>query len=249
MAYGNLNGGNSAEQSAQSQAELQASQQRAKTNAEQSNQTPRAYGGQPSSGVGSGPGSGARPSSLNPFANGSSSGVGSGSGLGVPLTPQLPPPTEVKVIKQERPEDPSEVAEKSPLILSNLSKQVFERSSFNNTLDIEFSQLGPENQLDPSFFDVSLATLEDFWTLYDQFFYDIPKTGPRSHETLAQTSGEYANFELVQEQIQALLDEIAEIREENVELRIENVNLTVSGSIAESELQSTQAQLTAAQST
>jgi|TARA_R110000744_G_scaffold7540_4_gene26057 hypothetical protein len=135
----------------------------------------------------------------------------------------------------ERPADPSEVASLTPISIANLTKEVFDKSSFNETLDIAFSQLGPENQLDPSFFDVSLATLEDFWTLYDNFFYDIPKTGPNSHETLAQRSGEYANYELIQEQIQALLDEIAEIREENVELRIENINLTVSGSIAEAE--------------
>ncbi len=164
--------------------------------------------------------------------------------------PEVPKPLslepEVGLIKQSRPEDPSEVASESPLILSNLTKQVFEKSSFDETLDITFSQLGPENILDPNFFDVSLATLEDFWTLYEQFFYDIPKTGDvNSHAYLAQTSGEYANFEFIQEQIQALLDEIAEIREENVELRLENVNLTVSGSLAEGEAAVLQAQIDA----
>ncbi len=165
--------------------------------------------------------------------------------------PEVPNPinleeSEIGLIKQSRPDDPSEVASKSPLTLSNLTKQVFEKSSFNNTLDITFSQLGPENVLDPNFFDVSLATLEDFWTLYEQFFYDIPKTGDvNSHEYLARTSGEYANFEFIQEQIQALLDEIAEIREENVELRLENVNLTVSGSVAEGEVAALQAQIDA----
>jgi len=163
--------------------------------------------------------------------------------------PEVPKPLslepEVGSIEKLRPEDPSEVASKSPLIISNLTKEVFDKSSFDKTLDLSFTQLGPENALDPSFFDISLATLEDFWTLYDQFFYDIPKTGPRSHETLAQTSGEYANFEFIQEQIQALLDEIAEIREENVELRLENVNLTVSGSLAEGEAAVLQAQIDA----
>ena len=159
--------------------------------------------------------------------------------------PDISPAAEEILQSQERPEDPSEVASKSPLIISNLTKEVFDKSSFDKTLDLSFTQLGPENALDPSFFDISLATLEDFWTLYDQFFYDIPKTGPRSHETLAQTSGEYANFELVQQQIQALLDEIAEIREENVELRLENVNLSVSGSLAEGEAAALQAQIDA----
>jgi len=190
--------------------------------------------------------------------------LGTGAGIkppleniqGIPGTPiqsgpkPIPPPEFPSVPEetlqiQERPEDPSEVASKSPLIISNLTKEVFDKSSFNETLDISFSQLGPENELDPSFFDVSLATLEDFWTLYDKFFYDIPKTGPRSHAYLAQTSGEYANYELIQQQIQALLDEIAEIREENVELRLENVNLSVSGSIAEGEAASLQAQIDA----
>lgn len=183
-----------------------------------------------------------------------SSGVGSGINppplniQGIPTPPivsgpkPIPVPlfTPISMLNStetaiERPADPSEVASLIPLSIVNLTKEVFDKSSFNETLDIAFSQLGPENQLDPSFFDVSLATLEDFWTLYDKFFYDIPKTGPNSHETLAQTSGEYANYELIQEQIQALLDEIAEIREENVNLRIENVDLTVSGSVAEAD--------------
>jgi hypothetical protein len=196
------------------------------------------------------------------YLQGGSSGIGAGikppleniQGIpGAPIEsgpkpisePPLPSLEEEILQIQERPEDPSEVASKSPLIISNLTKEVFDKSSFDETLDLSFTQLGPENQLDPSFFDVSLATLEDFWTLYDQFFYDIPKTGPNSHETLAQTSGEYANYELIQQQIQALLDEIAEIREENVELRLENVNLTVSGSIAEGEAAQLQAQIDA----
>ena len=183
-----------------------------------------------------------------------SSGVGSGINppplniQGIPSPPIVSGPKPIPVPLNapssmlnstettiERPTDPSEVASLIPLSIVNLTKEVFDKSSFNETLDIAFSQLGPENQLDPSFFDVSLATLEDFWTLYDKFFYDIPKTGPNSHETLAQTSGEYANYELIQEQIQALLDEIAEIREENVNLRIENVDLTVSGSVSEAD--------------
>ena len=70
-----------------------------------------------------------------------------------------------------------------------------------------------------------MATLKDFWLLYDKFFYDIPKLGElESHEYLAITSGEYANSEKIQAEIQALLDEIASLREENLELRQENIN-------------------------
>ena len=192
--------------------------------------TQRGLGARGSSGVGSG----INPPPLNIQGIPTPPIVSGPKPLPVPpdLPSSIPNSTETT---SERPADPSEVASLIPLSITNLTKEVFDKSSFNETLDIAFSQLGPENQLDPSFFDVSLATLEDFWTLYDKFFYDIPKTGPNSHETLAQTSGEYANYELIQEQIQALLDEIAEIREENVNLRIENVDLTVSGSVAEAD--------------
>jgi len=190
----------------------------------------RGLGARGSSGVGSG----INPPPLNIQGIPTPPIVSGPKPIPVPLNEpsSIPNSTETTI---ERPADPSEVAFLTPLSIVNLTKEVFDKSSFNETLDIAFSQLGPENQLDPSFFDVSLATLEDFWTLYDKFFYDIPKTGPNSHETLAQTSGEYANYELIQEQIQALLDEIAEIREENVNLRIENVDLTVSGSVAEAD--------------
>ena len=55
----------------------------------------------------------------------------------------------------------------------SISRQVFDRESFNNTVGTEFTQLA--NVLDPSFYDVNLATIEDFWILYNKYFYEIPK--------------------------------------------------------------------------
>ena len=75
---------------------------------------------------------------------------------------------------------------------------------------------------DPSLFDINLATQQDFWLLYEKFFYEIPKEGEiNSHEYLAKTSGEYINFAPQQEEIEALLNEIAELRTENLEVRQE----------------------------
>jgi len=240
MAYNrnSNNRGGSGNVNAQTTSEQLARVQRQDTQNFQNSQKPRSYGGQSS---GSGIGSGARPSNVSPFSQSSGSGSGSGSGIGAaPLIIETPP-----VFKKERPADPSEVAAKNPLVISNLQKQVFDKSKFDETIDINFSQLTNSNAIDPSFFDISLATLEDFWTLYDQFFYDIPKNGDtNSHAYLARTSGEYANFELIQEQIQALLDEIAELREENVGIRIENIDLTVSGSQALAQVQTLQASIT-----
>ena len=100
----------------------------------------------------------------------------------------------------------------------NLKRQVFNKGEFNETVDTEFTQLVTEP--DPSFFDVNLATQSDFWILYDKFFYLIPKEGEiNSHRYLVETSGEYIDYRQNQEEIDALLAEIAELREENLEVR------------------------------
>lgn len=112
----------------------------------------------------------------------------------------------------------------------NLNRQVFNKTKFNETVDTSFSQLGVQEE-DPSFFDINLATQEDFFTLYDKFFYDIPKEGEiNSHTYLITESTEYVGFQQSQAEIEALLLEIADLREENLSLRQENVELTVKAS-------------------
>ena len=100
----------------------------------------------------------------------------------------------------------------------DIKRKVFNKGEFNETVDTEFTQLVSEP--DPSFFDVNLATQSDFWILYDKFFYLIPKEGEiNSHLYLVKTSGEYIDYRQNQEEIDALLAEIAELREENLEVR------------------------------
>jgi|TARA_A100000172_G_scaffold75642_1_gene58556 hypothetical protein len=105
-----------------------------------------------------------------------------------------------------------------------LKAQRFNKEKFNETVNKEFTQL--VNTPDPSFFDRDLANIDDFWYLYDKFFYIIPKLGDiESHQYLAKTSGEYADFATISNEIQALLDEIAELRRENLNLIQEATNL------------------------
>ena len=102
----------------------------------------------------------------------------------------------------------------------NLKRTVFDKAKFNETVDTNFTQL--QSELDPQFFDLSLATQEDFWSLYEKFFYEIPKLGDiNSHEYLVKTSGEYIDYQPQKEEIEALLEEIAELRTENLEVRQE----------------------------
>tara|TARA_R100001224_G_scaffold113836_2_gene101173 strand:+ start:2698 stop:3132 length:435 start_codon:yes stop_codon:yes gene_type:complete len=102
----------------------------------------------------------------------------------------------------------------------NLKRTVFDKAKFNETVNTNFTQL--QSELDPQFFDLSLATQEDFWSLYEKFFYEIPKLGDiNSHEYLVKTSGEYIDYQPQKEEIEALLEEIAELRTENLEVRQE----------------------------
>ena len=109
----------------------------------------------------------------------------------------------------------------------NLNRQVFDKKKFNETVDTSFTQL--VTQLDPTFFDLNLATVEDFFTLYEKFFFQIPKEGEvNSHTYLIKESSDYVGFQANSEDIQALLDEIAALRQENLSLRQEQISIVQS---------------------
>jgi hypothetical protein len=102
----------------------------------------------------------------------------------------------------------------------NLNRQVFDKKKFDETVDTSFTQL--VSQPDPTFFDLNLATVEDFFTLYNKFFFQIPKEGEvNSHTYLIKESSDYVGFQANSEDIQALLDEIASLRQENLATRQE----------------------------
>jgi hypothetical protein len=106
----------------------------------------------------------------------------------------------------------------------SLNRQVFDKTKFNETVDTSFTQL--VQPLDPTFFDLNLATIEDFFTLYNKFFFEIPKEGEvNSHTYLIKESSDYVGFDANNEEIQALLDEIATLRQENLQLRQEQLDL------------------------
>jgi hypothetical protein len=106
----------------------------------------------------------------------------------------------------------------------NLNRQVFDKKKFDETVDTSFTQL--VSQPDPTFFDLNLATVEDFFTLYEKFFFQIPKEGEiNSHTYLIKESSDYVGFQANSEDIQALLDEIAQLRQENLLIRQEQIDI------------------------
>lgn len=97
----------------------------------------------------------------------------------------------------------------------------YNREAFRNTFNTDFTELGV-NEQDLSFFDPNLATVEDFFTIYNNLFFIIPKYGEiNSHEFLIKESSDYIDYKANQLEIEALLEEIAELRESNLQLQVD----------------------------
>ena len=96
----------------------------------------------------------------------------------------------------------------------NLNKNVFNKQDFLNTVNTSFTQLVPPTaSFAPTF------TVDDFFVQYENLFFQIPKEGDiNSYQYLVERSGAYVEFNRVNEEIQALLEEISQLRQENLEL-------------------------------
>ena len=92
-------------------------------------------------------------------------------------------------------------------------KTVFNTTEFKKVVDTSFKNfLQPTAELD-------LDTPEELFRLYEKLYFTLDIAGPvDSHEYLVQKSSELLNFDTVTEDIQPLLDEIAQLREVNLTL-------------------------------
>ena len=124
-----------------------------------------------------------------------------------------------------------------------LNRTVFDKRKFEQTVDTSFSQLVPKEE--QKFFDVNLATVDDFFTLYTNLFFEIPKEGEvNSHSYLIIESSEYINFEQINEDIQVLLEEITSLRTELLEKDRNNLDLQQKLAQAEANVAAIQAATT-----
>jgi flagellar biosynthesis/type III secretory pathway chaperone len=106
-------------------------------------------------------------------------------------------------------------------IRANLDRLVYDKNQFNKTIDTEFSQL-----VTPSASEVILPTVEEFFSLYQQLFFDIPQLGSiNSHEYIIKTSTDYIKPDANNEDINALVDEINDLRNELLTLNKKNLEL------------------------
>jgi len=92
-----------------------------------------------------------------------------------------------------------------------IEKQVFNKSTYPKVIDTQFSQL-----IQPT--EEITFTIDDFFELYDQLFYQIPREGDiNSHRYILEREAEYLGVSINQDDIQALLDEITSLRQQSLD--------------------------------
>ena len=100
----------------------------------------------------------------------------------------------------------------------SLNKTVHEKNQYKKVIDTEFTQL-----IQPVTPVVETSTdekISKFFNDYQDLFYDIPKEGEtNSHTYLIKQSSDYVDNQIIDDDVQALLDEIASLREENLGLQ------------------------------
>jgi len=102
----------------------------------------------------------------------------------------------------------------------DLNKKSFNKNQYEKVIDTKFSQLATsfnEANNPPSLSPPVL--IDEFFQKYEQLFFDIPKTGVvNSHEYLIKRSSEYIDFQVMNDEMLALIDEINALQAQNLEL-------------------------------
>ena len=95
----------------------------------------------------------------------------------------------------------------------SFSKNIFSKEDFNKVIDTRFKQLVGVQPAQEN------ITLDDFFQMYEDLFFEIPKEGDiQSHRYILNKTADYLGVKLSEENdIQALLDEITSLRQQLVD--------------------------------
>jgi len=94
-----------------------------------------------------------------------------------------------------------------------VQKTVFNKDGYGRVIDTQFSQL-----LNQTVEEIDTFTVNDFFQLYEDLFYQIPKEGDtNSHRYILQREADYLGVSISQDDIQALLNEITSLRQQVLE--------------------------------
>ena len=94
-----------------------------------------------------------------------------------------------------------------------IQKTVFDKDDFNKVVNTQFTQL--INQVVLQEEETPSFSIDDFFNLYEQLFYQIPRDGDiNSHQYILQREADYLGITINQDDIQALLNEITSLRQQ-----------------------------------
>ena len=92
----------------------------------------------------------------------------------------------------------------------SVQKTVFNKDTYNRVIDTQFHQLINQGVQE----DTPSFTVDDFFQLYEDLFFQIPKEGDiNSHRYILEKEADYLGVNLNNDDIQALLDEITTLRQ------------------------------------
>lgn len=99
---------------------------------------------------------------------------------------------------------------------------VYDKDRFSKVIDTQFSELNPPVTVTPE------ITVEEFFILYDELFFDIPREGDiNSHRYILQREAEYLGVQFADDiDIQALLQEITDLRQQLLAAETQNARLS-----------------------
>lgn len=107
----------------------------------------------------------------------------------------------------------------------NLSKKVYAKNQYEKVIDTNFSQLATSPTPSTTFTPVNIS-VDEFFQNYNQIFFNIPKLGTtNSHEYLIKTSTEYIDNASINNDIQALIEEINNLQQQNLDLNQQLIDL------------------------
>jgi hypothetical protein len=103
----------------------------------------------------------------------------------------------------------------------NLNRKVYSKNDYLKTIDTSFNELLSL----PPIVEEDIITVEQFFEYYNQLFFDIPKTGINSHNTLIQQSSEYVGDDQTNGEISALVVEINSLRTQLLQSQTDLIEL------------------------
>jgi len=95
-----------------------------------------------------------------------------------------------------------------------VQKTVFNKDTYGRVINTQFSQFLNQDAVE----ETLSFTVDDFFQLYDELFYQIEKEGDiNSHRYILQREADYLGVSINQDDVQALLNEITSLRQQVLE--------------------------------